>query len=258
MCIGVRQDSKIGNQRLLFHAAPHVLEYPPLRCRADDPVMGKLDVSQEVYALREGVEGYFLRMERELQPILKESSDLREPLCKLLSVVGDQNEVIGVADVEPNSEFFLDELVGLRHIEIRKHLACQVADRKAGVKAPDDLSQKPHRLGVLDSFLQQPDERPVVDRGEELSHVTFHGDDGFPVVCARATEQRMKAIHAPVSAVTHATGEGILDEGFLKARIHDRMDRMVHNSVPNGCFVNVPLFRVRDEKARVGTVAILL
>jgi hypothetical protein len=88
--------------------------------------------AQEIYSGCESAEGNLIRMEIEMKVLLEKIADPREKLFEATFVSMKEREIVGITDIMFCFERMFHELVELIHVDIRKKLGGEIAEREAG------------------------------------------------------------------------------------------------------------------------------
>lgn len=173
--------------------------------------------------------------------------------------VGEDDEVVHVAQVAGGAEGLFDVVVHRVEVDVRPELAGEVADRKParsleggkevvageverpvdlGARAVDDEVAEAKRVEALDLAPQKLLEDGVIDRGEVLLDVAFEE-------VARRFLEPVKPYDRAVCPLADATRVRVGDEASLEDGLENAAQRVMDNSVSE---------RGRRDEARFGLV----
>jgi hypothetical protein len=84
----------------------------------------------------------------------------------------------------------------------------------------------------------------MIDRGEELSDITFQDPTCTRVIVGYFVRKRAKPIHRLVRPLSDTTGERVGDKYSVEERIELAMKRMMQEPVAHACFMYVARLRI--------------
>lgn len=210
-------------------------------------------------------QGYFLRMKFEQEPLSKKVLHGSKQILQIRPVRRYDDEVVRVSSVMFDLQFALHELIELVHVDVRKDLRRQVADRYASSlkqiwsacrKALDNLMHQSHDLLVLDLCAENPEQRIVVDGVEELPHVALERVARARVVATYGAYDLCNPSHALVCSFAKATGKRRRNECRFENGIEHAEDGMVKHTVTNRRFMNPAHFWIMDPEAFVWSMSV--
>lgn len=111
-----------------------------------------------------------------------------------------------------NPYYPLQELIKLVHINIREELASEIAERQADTcsafcaETVNDFAQKPQRITVFDSPVQDVLQNFMVDAREKLSDIAFQNPCRPHMVPGNNPRALSEAVHGAVRTFVVATG----------------------------------------------------
>ena len=241
-------------------AADVLLSQEPMR--REDPVTEEPDSvpGRENDAL--------VRMDAEPQ-LFEESADLVADLVQPPLVVGEDQEVVDVADIAQPQPVG-DEVVQRVEVDIGEELAGLVAQRQspaplggreqvvAGephqhrllrIAVVDDEPDQLEHMRVLDLASDQPFEDLMVDGGEEFPDI---GLQDIPVT----TGKLLAAIHGGVGPLSLAAGVAVEDERPLEDRLEYAGQGVMHHPVAEWRRADLAGLALVDRERAVGSGAV--
>jgi hypothetical protein len=113
-------------------------------------------------------------------------------------------------------------------------------------------------LGALVCYVSSEDveEYLLVDRGEELADVALQYPGCAGVILGNLVRERAKTVERLMRPPAHPARIRIGDKRSVEEWVQDAMNRMMHEPIAHGCFVNVSGFGVADPEMMVRTVTI--
>lgn len=118
-------------------------------------------------------EGDFVGMKPKFQPIMAKLLDLMLPAPKLIGIWAEQNKIIHVANIVRNPEPSLDELIERIQVEIRKELACEIADGDSDISGgtSEQGIGEAEKFFVTDAIFDQFEKHIAPDRVKIFCYV---------------------------------------------------------------------------------------
>jgi hypothetical protein len=270
--VSVRQDPKIRIQSALrggfadratsvgCNALCHFSKHPLFRACPHCDVVRQDYVSEEIRALSIFSDGYFFRVQLQFQLLSKKILYGWQQTLQVRFITRNDNKIIGVAGVPSYSQRVFYKVIKLAHVDIRKHLRGEVADRDAlalGCRvALYNFCQKPKRFSISDSSLKNAEQNGMINGIEKLSHVTLKYPAFIGSVLALGPKHISHAFDAFMRAFADAAGKRGRDECLLKNRIDYSKNRVMQNAVSHYCFVYSTALRIVNPKSVVWAVLV--
>ncbi|HEY4516407.1 MAG TPA: hypothetical protein VJG64_00510 [Candidatus Paceibacterota bacterium] len=235
-------------------------KHPLFAFLAHQPMMRELNVPEKVYSLVVLNYFHFIRMQPKLEFFLQELFDGGEQFFKSRFVAGNENKIVGVADVMLYLQFLFNKLVKLVHVHVGKELRSQIADghasrvkevRAAGLKAVNDFFQQLHYFRILDPPRQYCKQYLVIDAVKKLPDIALQGITLSCAVAAHSAKHLRQSPHAPVRALANAARKGVGNEAWFENRIEHFENRVMQHTVAHRSFVNMSAFRISDVEAGI-------
>lgn len=168
----------------------------------------------------------------------------------------NNHKIVSIAKIERNPQFVLHELVKLVHINVRKKLAGQVADRQTPGKAANNDVEKPNRFFVFYPFFQDVNQNIVIYRLKEFLNIALKRKARPGIIPARSAQNSSQACHAPMRPLAQTAGVRIINKAPFKYGIQDGENGVVHEAVPNQSLMDMPLFRVVNVETMIRPVPV--
>lgn len=122
--------------------------------------------------------------------------------------------------------------------------------------ASDNLTQKPHRISIPNSFFEGREQDRVTNRVEELPHVALERPASSRIVATFRAKHTRHACHSFMRPFSDPAGI----RGRNKSRLEDRVQRseysVMQNPVAHHCLVYPAALWVVDPKAAIRAVLI--
>lgn len=110
---------------------PQPPDHPPPRAGAEHCVVRQDDVSEKVHTLRQRAEDHFLGVDIQTPPLPQPPPDRQEKTLKLSALMSEEEKIVSIAEVEADTEPFLDIVVKCIEVRIREQLRSYAAERKS-------------------------------------------------------------------------------------------------------------------------------
>lgn len=209
----------------------------------DEPASLPGAVADEVDSAPDFLDGRLGQPEPEAA--LQEGDDPLAVFAALVEGEAEQDEVVDVPDVVPDTEHSLDELVERIEVDQGVELAQQVADGDTGRLVL--VGEQHHDVKEPPVFYLPLDEGPedvAVYRVEEFPDVQL---EGVAVVVISAQDM-LGVVAGPVGAVALAAGEGGGDESPVENLVNHPVDGVLHHDVAERRGVDDAFLGFMDEK----------
>lgn len=160
----------------------------------------------------------------------------------------EQNEVVHITTVAPNSEFALNKMVDRVEIDERVELTQQVSDWDAQWLAM--ISKHHHQIhetAVFDPPLNQTPQNNAVDAIEKLSDVEFQGI----AVSINGLERSLGVVRSSMCAFPCPTSKRLIDESRVENGVNQPIDCMLHYQVAERRSEYLPRLWFRDHETDV-------
>lgn len=177
------------------------------------------------------------------------------------TVFGQEDEIIGVADVVRGFKLMRGELVELVHVDVHEELGGEVAQREAfagrgGVEALYHFCKECDRAFVCYPLFEHCEEYLLVDGSEKLPYVALEHPAGARVVLRDSSGEGLEAVHRPVCPLPFTTGIRVGDECAVEEWVQLAIERVMHEAVAHERLVDVAGLGVVDAEVRVWAVVI--
>ena len=252
----------------------------PHRALADEAVVRVNHAAEKVDALCAALQYDFVRVQLQVKAFGEEMLDSRLPCGERFGLIGQQDEVVDVAQVALDLEGVFDELVEFVEVNVGKELAGQTADgqpdtglavkqgfvrrnaaeqrpvaashrRWVGRRLPDDgRGNLVELLPVLVAHRQarqcvapEAEQHLPVDAGKERADVEF----AVPAV-SRLAHECLQSFDGGVRALVLAVGVAVVDEAFVPPGFDMADEPLMDETVDKGRRENLAQLGIGDGK----------
>lgn len=231
------------------------------------PVVRQNDVPQKVDPVSVFPNLDFLRMQLEGKLLTQEFLYRLDQAFQILLAFRNDYEIVRVARVVSLFQFLFHKLIKLVHVDVRKKLRGEVADRNAASseeirlvasEALDDFFHEPHGVGILNLSAKKREKYSVVHRVEEFSYVAFQRIARLGIVLGNLSKHLLHSKNPFMRSLADTAGKRGRDKSGFKRAVQNLKNGVVKHAVTNGRLVDVPQLRVVDVEAGVRTVPICL
>lgn len=112
------------------------------------------------------------------------------------------------------------------------------------MKTLDDLSQEPKNILIRNPLSQKAKKNCLVDTRKALPHVALEDPDGLRTITRNLTREGPEPIERFVRALPISTGVRVGNKRPIEEGIQNAVDRMMHESVSDGGFVDIARLRI--------------
>ncbi len=232
---------------------------------SDLPVMRKDDSPKEIDTTLILQNLHLPRMQTQFQLFLKKCAYRLNQFLEIFSFARHDDEIIRVSRIVLYLQFAFHELIKFVHVDIRKKLGCQIADRNAlrtekiGItagKAFDDSLQKPYHLRIFDFSLEKHEQNFVINTVKKLLHITFQYIAWPSVVSRYFSDHVCHSENALMSTLANPTGKRSQNECWFVNAVKDVENGVMKDAIPYSRLVNMPALRIMNMKIGVAIVYI--
>ena len=173
-----------------------------------------------------------------------------------------KNKVVGITDVVCHFQIALYKMIERIHVNVDQKLACEIAKRQpnarlaVGMKTPDDFSEEPKNVCIVDVSLNGVEENRMINVGKELSYVAFQHPDGAGMVSGNFGRKLLETIDRAMCAFSFTAGIRVENKLAVEEWIQDSINSMMHEAISNRCLVNISRLRIIDLEGVISTVFI--
>ena len=97
-----------------------ILKHSPLSYRPQYPMLWEMHPTEKIYSWRKSLDKDFVWVKSEFKFFSQIHICTITHMCKVIPVLGQEEEVIGISDVVPDFKFVFNELVKFIHVDIHK------------------------------------------------------------------------------------------------------------------------------------------
>ena len=125
-------------------------------------------------------------------------------------------------------------------------------------KTFDNFCEQPQQIWILNSLADDSQQNIVVDRIKELFNIAFECVARVATISGYAPSHALHCCHSFVRSLPNPTRKRVSNKGRFKESIQRFKNCVMHNTISDCSFMNVPRFRVSNVKAMVGAMAVAL
>jgi hypothetical protein len=203
-------------------------------------------------------------MKRQIKTSSQKISDFILKRDQILLILMKNYEVICVSQIIFCFKSMFGKLIQFVHVNIGKHLGCQIADRGAldagfligiGSETIDNDSHQIQNILILNSVADYIQQNLVVDGWEKLPDVALERK-ALPFRLKNLACVYAQLFYSLVSSFLFSARIRIGYKGRFKNRVKDTENRVVDDPVSDGGFMDMPQLRITNIKIDILAVSI--
>ena len=276
MAVGVNQKTHIRIKRSherFFRNQPRLKlpntimqlsENPSSHIGARNASVRKRDITQIVDPLPEFSNLNFIGMKGQIKTSFQKIGDFIFEYSKIFIVMVKNNKVVRITKIKFSFKLMLCKLIKFVHINIGKHLRCQIADRRTldasflvgvGSKTFNDNSDQVQNVPILDFAADNLQKDLVVDGRKELPDVAFERE-AFSFGLKNFARVYAKLLYTLMGSFLFSARIRIGYKGRFKNRVKETKNCVMDDPIADDGFVDMPQFRIADIKIDILAVSV--
>lgn len=208
-----------------------------------------MDIAQQVARFTDRRHDHAPWIQLETEHLREECSHRSEPIPGFPAIIGEQQNVVHVAEVVPHSQLLLHEVVERVEVDVGEELAREAPDRHAATglvgAVGDQRFEHGQETRVRDPAAQPLEEHRVVDAREVAPDVDLHA---IPPPGPGAHEG-LVALDRAVGPAARDAGVAVGDEAVPEDRVQHVEERVMYDTVAEWRGTDLPPFRIAHPEA---------